>query len=43
MNERPMNERPMAILWTRTNDEVSSASRSAVGARAVADDEDGTR
>lgn len=43
MNERPMNERPMASLWTRNDDEVFSASRSAAGARAVADDEDGTR
>jgi hypothetical protein len=38
-----MNDRPMVLIWTLTADEVSSASRSAAGARAIADDEDGTR
>jgi hypothetical protein len=43
MIDRPMHERPMTAEWTMNGDEVSSASRSAAGARAVADDEDGTR
>jgi hypothetical protein len=37
-----MNERPMTAFWTNDGDEVSSVSRSAADARAVADDEDGT-
>ncbi len=38
-----MNDGPMTAIWTDDRDGVSSASRSAAGARAVADDEDGTR
>jgi hypothetical protein len=43
MSDRPMNDRPTTAVWTIDRDEVSSPSRSAAGARAVADDEDGTR
>jgi hypothetical protein len=43
MSDRSMNERPTTALWTIDPDEVSSPSRSAADARAVADDEDGTR
>jgi len=33
----------MGPIWTAERNAVSSASRSAAGARAVADDEDGIR
>jgi hypothetical protein len=38
-----MNDRPMPVFWIPRGNAVSSPSRSAAGARAIADDEDGTR